>query len=866
MRNKKLLILGLSVPVLVLAVLGVAVFLIPTDRVAAMVEARAEAFLRREVEVGGVSLRVFPRPAVALEALAVGGATEDAPPLATVRRVLLRPRLLPLLSKQVVVDEIIIDSPRLLVEVDSAGQFASAAERRVEDAKEGGDATFLVRKIEVRDGRLGYRERDTGTAVRLDGYDQRLSLSGVVRGGKLAEITLEGELSVDAVSANLPGRLGVPIRDVRVEVAHDGTLDLAADSVRLTTLAVRIQEVLLQGAGVVHGVSSAEAREVMLELEASPFDVGALVRSLPAGLLAIGDGPLPSAEGRAAVKVRAVGRLGAGEIPVVNGMLALHRVALAYGTPDPVLSELTGDVTFSFDSVFTQALEGELLGAPLHVGFMIRDLAEPVAEAEVRTAIDLGLAAARGLVPDSLGVRGRIHVDVAASAPLDDPARGTVDGTIGLDGVVVRAPTLLQEVEVPSGRLAFDGGRVQAGDVRVRFGESSLSLDVDVDGWLPLALGDTTTLAKARFDVWGETIDLDALLGVPDSALYSTLLFARLADREVDGRAVEEVAEEAGLGLPTLPPAEIDGRLRAKVLRRNGLELRDVDVTLTGRGDRLEISDARFQFLGGGVQIAGRVGMPAGAEAEGLPATLTFQLQDVGAGPFFDRFTPFRDHLTGSLLLAGTAQVVLDRHLLPMRESVMAEGAIAVTEGQLANWPALRILGEKLGTLGFDTLTFRDWAGNFRITGPRITLNETALESGEMDVRAAGSIDFGGRLDLTATLLLSPELASRVRGDAATHLVAAVADAEGRVPVGLRILGPAASPSLSLDFSAAVSNAVDRARAEAEAKAREMAEEAAEGLLQRFLPGDSLKQQTDSTRTRVQTEVKNRLCRIVKCE
>src|SRR5690606_31687542 len=115
MRRKKLLILGLSVPVLLLAVLGAVLFLIPTDRLAAMAEARAEALLRREVEIGGVSLRVFPRPAVALEALSVGSATEGAPPLATVRRVLLRPRILPLFSRQIVVDEVIIDSPRLLV-------------------------------------------------------------------------------------------------------------------------------------------------------------------------------------------------------------------------------------------------------------------------------------------------------------------------------------------------------------------------------------------------------------------------------------------------------------------------------------------------------------------------------------------------------------------------------------------------------------------------------------------------------------------------------------------------------------------------------------------------------------------------------
>src|SRR5690606_18494726 len=136
-------------------------------------------------------------------------------------------------------------------------------------------------------------------------------------------------------------------------------------------------------------------------------------------------------------------------------------------------------------------------------------------------------------------------------------------------------------------------------------------------------------------------------------------LFARLADRPVDGRPVEEVAAEAGFGLPPLPPVELNGRFRAALLRRNDLELQNVDVAFASAGERLEVREARIGLLGGSVQLAGRVGIPAGGEDAGLPAVFSYQIRDVGAAAFLNRFTPFRDHLSGSLLLAGTVRMVL---------------------------------------------------------------------------------------------------------------------------------------------------------------------------------------------------------------
>lgn len=876
MKHKRRVALLLLLPLALAAAAAGAILMLPAERIAALAADRAEAALEREVRIERVSLDVFPAPAVSLEGVAVGGATPEAPPLATVRRVLLRPRLLPLLWRRVVVDAVVLEQPRLLVEVDSTGAL-NLPELGEGERGGGGDIAFGVERFQIEDGRLAYRDRRSGVVVGLDGLSQRLRLAGDVRGGKLSRIELEGELEVAALSAALPGKLAVPVRDVRLRVVHRAVLDRASDSLRLEKLAVELQDLALEGEGTVRRLSAPEAREVAVRLAAGPFDVGELVRSLPRALLERagpgGRAELPEVDGRARMRVAAEGRLGAGELPAVQGTVELERFALAYPGLGPLVTDLGGSVAFSLDSVASPGLSGRLLGQPLRLAFAVQEPAAPVGRLSIRTVLDLERARELGVVPDSIEAGGRVGLDLAVRAPLLEPARGVVDGRVGLQGVRLRTPGLELPVVVEAGGLEFAGREIRSRGVRLRAGESDVALDLAVSEWLPLALGDSAAAPKATFDVRARRLDLDGIFGVPDSTLYSQLFFARLAGRPVGGRPVEEVAKEAGLGLPELPPVELQGRLRAAELRRNGLELRDVDVSLSGRGDRLELTDARFQLMGGGVQIAGRIGMAAGsAGAErrtGYPAALTFQLRDVGAAAFFDRFTPFRGHLSGSLLLAGRTHMVLDEYLLPLRESVTAEGTAAVSAGRLANWPALRALGRQLGIARFDTLAFRDWTGAFQVAGPRVALRESYLEAGEMHVRAAGSFDVSGELDLAATAELAPSLAARVRGALAPRLARAAAGPEGRIPVGVRITGPAREPDLRLDLSAAASNAVAEARKEAEARARELAgkaaREAAEKAAGQLLPRDSVPLAADSARAKLEGEMKKRLCRFVKC-
>jgi hypothetical protein len=314
-----------------------------------------------------------------------------------------------------------------------------------------------------------------------------------------------------------------------------------------------------------------------------------------------------------------------------------------------------------------------------------------------------------------------------------------------------------------------------------------------------------------------------------------------------------------------VPHITLDGRIRAATFVRGAVPFNDVDLTVAARAGELEVRAGSFRMMGGGVALTGRLGIAAagatGSAAQ--PLAVDYSVSDVAAGPFLERFTGFRDNITGTLLLAGSMTMYLDRHLLPVRESVSGAGTIAVLNGEIVNWPLLRKLGERIGAARFDTLSFSDWTGRYTFVGPRIVLEESALESGDLAVRSAGTFDVNGALDLGATLLMPQEWATRVPGAPAAFLASAAAGGDGRVPVGARFTGNARDPAVSLDMSEAGARVASAAREAAEQRARDAAATAAAQILEK-LPRDSVTAAADSARRKVESAIGDRLKRIIK--
>ncbi|HEV2131166.1 MAG TPA: AsmA family protein, partial [Longimicrobiaceae bacterium] len=451
----------LAIPLLaVLLVIGV-VLSLDAERIGALAAARAEAALGREVQVARARLQLWPVPAVALEEVTVSGpraAEAGAPragtaaPMAAVQRIELRPRILPLLRGQVVVNALVLKRPRLLVEVDAAGATNLPA---LEDSEPqgGGTADFELRRLYVHDGRIAYRDARDGTVVRLDGIEQRLALKDATR-AQSDVLRLDGTLRIAGLHAALPGRLARPVRELPIRVDHRAEWDRTADRLRIDQLRAQVQDFAFEGEGEVAHISDAAARTVALQLEASSFDLGQLVRSLPENLRRLpGDAAAApiTASGRARLQARVAGRLGGGATPELRGTLALDGVSLSQQRLGALASGVRGDVAFSLESVASTGLTGRLLDQPLHVAFEIHDPAAPRATIAVRTKLDLDRIGRLGLLPEGLRGEGVAALDVQAAGPLLTPEEMQLNGRIGVSGVRLAAEALQQPLHVRDG-------------------------------------------------------------------------------------------------------------------------------------------------------------------------------------------------------------------------------------------------------------------------------------------------------------------------------------------------------------------------------------------------------------------------------
>lgn len=188
---KKLLIgLGVIVVLLIAAVVVVPM-LIPLESYKSELQAQVKAKTGRDLRIDGdISLSVFPTIAVSVADVGFANAPGAATPeMVTVERLDVALQILPLLSREVVIDHFILERPMISLEVDAAGKpnwqldtgsAAAAPSSEAGGGAVGGDSTGLseVRLGDVRlvDGTLSYVDRQGGQEVQVSEINMEVSL------------------------------------------------------------------------------------------------------------------------------------------------------------------------------------------------------------------------------------------------------------------------------------------------------------------------------------------------------------------------------------------------------------------------------------------------------------------------------------------------------------------------------------------------------------------------------------------------------------------------------------------------------------------------------------------------------------------
>ena len=164
MRLRKLAIIsGIIVGMLILIVIASSIlvrYIISPDAVRKIVLPRVEKALLRHVEIGDVGIGIIK--GISLRDLKVYE-RDGKEVFVSLSAADLRFQLLPLLSKKVVVDKVVLDSPRISIVRNADGTFNFSDLLKKEEPKETGEEktalSFAVARFSIDDGRVVYNDR-----------------------------------------------------------------------------------------------------------------------------------------------------------------------------------------------------------------------------------------------------------------------------------------------------------------------------------------------------------------------------------------------------------------------------------------------------------------------------------------------------------------------------------------------------------------------------------------------------------------------------------------------------------------------------------------------------------------------------------
>lgn len=348
--KKVLKIIGIVAAVVVVVMIGLTIFVksyLTDARVRTFITETAESSLHRKVSLGAISVSIFSGISVKdFEIKGKGGNSDFLKADAFV----LKYRLMPLLSRKLVIDQLRIESPSIVIRKDADGSFnfSDMTGRKGGTTPEGTEAggspglpvSLNVQSLLIEGGQLQYYD-PTGTMKKaLIGVDATVSIEG--RSTDMIDSSGEVKLKLtDLVLKDRP----TPIRNIAVELRYGAEADLAKKRLELRQASV---EALGIPATIKGAVNYGQPLSYTLDVSAPSVDLAGVQKAaadfLPSGMVI---------SGLVSLKVAAEQRPVKNSKPVFNGEITLDKVSVKAKNMHPVFS---GTITLTPDLIELKAM------------------------------------------------------------------------------------------------------------------------------------------------------------------------------------------------------------------------------------------------------------------------------------------------------------------------------------------------------------------------------------------------------------------------------------------------------------------------------------------------------------------------------
>ncbi len=852
-RRKSVRVLGVVLAVLLLAAVGVKIFL-PAEKIRDLALEQARIQLGREVSVGEVGVSLRGGIGVRLVDFAIhdpdgfgGGHLLSAGSLD------LKLEIKPLLKGEVRVNRLVLEDPvvNLVRRADGSDNFtfapAAVEGEQAPDAAANAAAPppLSVASLTLRGGQITFSD---ATAAE-DGL-RELQLTGLALGLSLADpapgrFQAAGRLAADRIVVTGPA--AVP--PLKAAVDFDLTWDTTTSRLDIARAVMELNELSLACSG--HLVMAGEAPSGQLQVQATDLSLAELATFLPPEQAAKIRGGQDQGKVSASLDLT----LAENQVSRVKGTCQADGVLLA----EPNLPELNAAVDFdvTWDAPASQlnitSVAVKVNGLPLaasgrvtmvgdsptgQVRVQLKDLALVDLAAfmpaemsarisgdrdsgQMNATVDLTLTGdaavpvhSKGevvvrnvdlsmaqpfLPPEQKGsVAGRGDLELTFADRTGDPTRMTYAGIFKVRGVSFTESGLVDELQNLDARLKFTQDKFTVENCEAKFASGTFVLTGSLRDPFPYFLppelqGDAEMKTPhLSFDLRSPRLDVDRLLPAASPT----------------GAAPGRPAGDRSKRVPTdmeFPDLSCDGTFSADSLIY-------MQVPLTAVTGKVKLRDRIFSVYDvQGAVYHGRVEGQVDVDLNDLndPAySGKYQARDIEVDNFVTRFAGMAGvvfggcNMNGSFSARGLDPETIQNSLTLASDAGIKQGKV-VTTGNVHS--ALNKLAGQVGQSLNQEQVLRDLTTRISVENGRVALSAFTTSMGQFgDVTVDGSYGFNGDLDYTGRILLTEAETSRLF--AGGGLLGELGKLLGsqrpaRLELPLSVGGTRAAPKMKLDMA-----------------------------------------------------------------
>jgi AsmA protein len=724
-----------------LITIAVAIFariIITPERVREAVLPVAQKALNRDVQLGDISIRFFS--GIILHDLRIMEPDGNEVFLST-EQAALRYRFLPLLSLQIVIDEIRIDEPRIrvvrlpdgtfnfsdLIADNDAGPAAAPALPRQDPVSDAGGVpvSLTVSAVRLNNGHILFNDAALNPDTPLQYQITRLNIA-------TSSITLDNAF---------PFKLECRINNAPLSL--EGHADM--------------------------GTRSASARINVQNLDATAFlpyaadTLPGRLNSLIINLNARVEGSINQAT--------AAGTLSLRDIDLVLDDLAEAPIRGAFASID---FDMSADMQTS--TLDLRSMRVNLNGIVAEtVGSIVNFDSEPSLALNItlpETPISTALAALPpALATDLLTMNptGFITAQARLAGIPDSPA------------VLKDARIRLRDVEATTGgmrpglngSLLLTGDRIVSQDLIVTAAGNRAHIDLQAENLFDKPIHASAHISADHFDI--------------DALLQPTASSARKTSPQKPETAVS--AEEIG---PFDLPVHANGCVKIAQAVYRGLTINDFNLTYRLADNVLTVEDMRGSIAGGTFNQSARIDLGR----RGLAYKSTLSMQGVQADPVVSAFIP---DMQGTVF--GTLNLTLDADgtgTLPetLKKNLTCSTRMDLNDGRITGSGIARGLSDFLKLDELRELRFNTFGGTVNIKQGQAHL-ATEFNSTDVRMQPQGNIGLDGSLDLSLNAALGPVLMQKI--DRRGHIASFFTDQQGWGRLPLKVKGSLDQPRFTLD-------------------------------------------------------------------